>query len=67
MTIISKNVNSAAPADVLACPKLKTPLEKIENALFSPEALTVYPIIGGIPCLRIDNSIFASKYSEYMQ
>jgi hypothetical protein len=32
--------------------------------LFSPEALSVYPIIAGIPCLRMENAIIASKFPE---
>jgi hypothetical protein len=35
--------------------------------LFSPETLVVYPIIGGISCLSIENCIFASKYEEVMK
>ena len=35
--------------------------------LYSDEALVVYPIIGGIPCLRIENGIYASKYEEVMK
>jgi uncharacterized protein YbaR (Trm112 family) len=31
---------------------------------YSPEALVVYPVIGGIPCLREDNGVFASSYKE---
>jgi len=51
---------------VLACPRFKTPLKYIGNMLFSPEALVVYPVIAGIPCLRIENGIFASKYDEVL-
>lgn len=53
-------------SDVLACPKFKTSLKEINGMLFSPEALTVYPIIGGIPCLRVEKGVFASKYEEVM-
>lgn len=66
ITVISKSSDAEMPADVLACPKFKTPLMKKGGMLFSPEALAVYPIVGGIPCLRIENSIFASKYDEVM-
>ena len=54
-------------SDVLACPKYKTPLNNIGGMLFSPEALAVYPTVGGIHCLRIENGIFASKYEEVMK
>ena len=69
LTIIRKDKDSDTelPSGVLACPKFKTPLKKIGGMLFSPEALVVYPIVGGIPCLRIENGIFASKYEEVMK
>jgi uncharacterized protein YbaR (Trm112 family) len=64
ITVIRKEHDSESLPDVLACPMYKTPLTEIEGMLFSPEALTVYPIIGKIPCLRIEKGIFASKYEE---
>lgn len=67
LTIISKESDTALPSGVFACPKFKTPLKEIDNALYSPEALVAYPILGGIPCLRIENGIFASKYQEVME
>jgi len=66
ITIIRKDNDSMQPSHILVCPKFKTPLEELGNMLFSPEALVVYPIVGGIPCLRIENGIFASKYKEVM-
>ena len=65
LTIIRKD-EDARPSYVLACPMFKTPLQEIGGMLFSPEALVVYPIIGGIPCLRMENAVFASKYKEVM-
>lgn len=67
ITIIEKQAVKAEPSSVLACPKFKTPLEEIGGMLFSPEALVVYPIIGGIPCLRTENGICASEYKEVME
>ncbi len=67
LTIIKKKENPHLPSYYLACPKFKTPLEKIGEMLFSPEALVVYPVVGGIPCLRTENGIFASKYKELTQ
>ncbi|ADE13584.1 protein of unknown function DUF343 [Nitrosococcus halophilus Nc 4] len=66
ITIIKKEEDTMSPSHILACPKFKTPLDEIGNMLFSPEALVVYPIIGGIPCLRIENGVFASKYHEVL-
>lgn len=62
LTIISKQNDTELPSNVLACPKLKTPIKKINGALYSPEAFVAYPILGGISCLKIENGIFASKY-----
>ena len=67
LTIISKQSDTELPSDVLACPKFKTPVKKISGALYSQEALVAFPILGGIPCLRIENGIFASKYQEVME
>jgi uncharacterized protein YbaR (Trm112 family) len=66
LTVIRKEADAEPPKKVLACPKFKTPLREVGGMLFSPEALTVYPIVGGIPCLRVENGIFASKYEEVM-
>lgn len=67
LTIIRKNNAGDTPVpNILACPKFKTPLLEIGQMLFSPEALVVYPVIGGIPCLRIENGVFASKFQEIM-
>jgi len=49
----------------LACPQFKTQLEKIDGEYYSCEAMKVYPIINGIPCLRIENGIVASKYAHF--
>jgi len=67
LTIIEKNEYSDCPNYVLADPQFKTSLQEIEGALFSPDSLRVYPIIGGIPCLRLENSIVASKYKEFVK
>ncbi len=50
----------------LACPRHKTQLIDADSMLFSPEALVVYPVVGGIPCLRIENGIVASKFEELL-
>lgn len=60
LTVIRKR-EGPRPAHVFACPRFKTPLEEVAGGLFSPEGLVVYPVLGGIPCLRIENGILASK------
>lgn len=65
ITIIRKTTqDDLFPSYTLACPQFKTRLEESSNMLFSPEALMVYPIVAGIPCLRLENGIVASKYQE---
>jgi SAM-dependent methyltransferase len=64
--IIQKNDTTSEPAFILADPQFKTPLQEKGNVLFSPDSLRVYPIIDGIPCLRIENGIIASKYAEFV-
>lgn len=62
ITVIEKLSDDPTPSHILACPQYKNKLELIDGMLFSDEALSVYPIIGGIPCLRADNAVVASKY-----
>lgn len=62
ITIIEKNTKQKKPSFTLSCPEFKTNLKTIDGMMFSSEALRVYPIIGGIPCLRVENGIFASKF-----
>lgn len=66
ITIIEKTGDARPPGHVLACPRLRTPLERVGNMLFSPESLVAYPIVGGIPCLRVENGILASRYKEFV-
>ena len=66
LTIVEKK-RPATSNHILACPRYKTPLELTGEVLYSPAALTVYPIIGGIPCLRVENGIIASRYTEIMK
>jgi len=66
VTIIQKEVKGRSGNDVFACPSTKTPLIKTEEAFFSKEALVAYPVLAGIPCLRIENGIIASKYEEIL-
>lgn len=68
LTIIRKapRATEAPDSAVLACPRYKTPLVARDGGYFSVEGLVVYPTIGGIPCLRMENGIFASKYLDIM-
>jgi ubiquinone/menaquinone biosynthesis C-methylase UbiE/uncharacterized protein YbaR (Trm112 family) len=65
LTVIEKKAGAEKLPDAFACPKYKTPLQYIGGMYFSPEAMTVYPVLAGIPCLRVENGIIASKFPEF--
>ena len=60
--IIEKNKNYKENEIKLVCPQFKCKLEELSGHLFSHEAMKIYPVINGIPCLRTKNGIIASKY-----
>lgn len=62
--IVIKKQNTTK-GDKLVCPQFKTKIEEVNGAYFSPDSLKVYPIINGIPCLRIEHGITASKYKLF--
>lgn len=64
ITIVQKQGGEGTPEHILACPQFRSPLQSIGGMLFSREALRVYPVLDGIPCLRIENGILASKFEE---
>jgi len=64
ITIIEKTPICTPSQHILACPQFKTKLEDKETFLYSPEALAVYPIICGIPCLRRQNAILATQLNN---
>ena len=67
LTIIRKGHDLESNTSVFACPKFKTPLKKLGDMFFSEDALVVYPVVAEIPCLRIENGVFASKYREVIE
>jgi len=68
LTLIKKRDAGEAHGDkVLACPKFRKPLERMGQHLYSREALVIYPVIEGIPCLRIENGIIASKLPDLIR
>ena len=62
--VVKKDFIENESKDFFACPRYKTRLikDKKENLYFSEEALSVYPIVKGIPCLRKENAIITTKY-----
>lgn len=48
----------------LASPLSKEPLTQAHGHLYSPTDLRVFPVIGGIPCLRPEQGIIASGFVD---
>ncbi|MCK9162401.1 MAG: class I SAM-dependent methyltransferase [Arcobacteraceae bacterium] len=62
--VVKKDFIENENKDFFACPRYKTRLikDKKENLYFSDEALSIYPIVKGIPCLRKENAVLTTKY-----
>lgn len=71
ITVIKKNNNhvncESNEENIMVCPQYKTGLTRINDLLYSEEAQSVYPIIDGIPCLRVENAIVASKFFDIIR
>ena len=65
--VIAKDCATPAPTPVqLVCPRYRTPLTELGGMLYSSEALSVYPLVAGIPCLRPESAILASHYPDVL-
>lgn len=64
--VIEKNYSDINENNFFACPITKNRIVKddIENVYFCPDSMVVYPIIKGIPYLRKENAILATKYES---
>lgn len=60
ITIIRKPEVSRNPP-ALCCPVTRGELVPVNGAMFSPQHLAAYPVLEGIPCLRSENAIVASR------
>ncbi len=60
ITVIRKPRPSANNTPSLCCPATGCSLKEIDGFLFSVDHLAAYPVLDGIPCLRVENSILAS-------
>jgi len=63
ITIIKKP-NSHRNVPQLCCPVTRAELVDLGDALFSPQHLAAYPVLCGIPCLRQENAIVASRLAS---
>lgn len=65
LTVIGKQDGAGGAEPVFVCPLSGGPLLDLAGALFSPEAMVVYPVIGGIACLREQHAVAASAYEDW--
>lgn len=60
ITIIEKNPAADQSLPDWMCPASRAPLRRIDDFLYSDDAGLAYPVLQGIPCLRVDKGIIAS-------
>lgn len=65
ITVISKTPSSKTVAPTIACPRYLTPLTESADSLYSAESFRAYPKIKGVPCLRTEDGIIASRFEEF--
>lgn len=61
LTVIAKKPEAAEVTPTFACPLYGTALQERADCFYSPESMRAYPVIGGIPCLRREHAIIASR------
>jgi SAM-dependent methyltransferase len=62
VTIIDKNAGGASQCvPWLVCPQYRTPMVTAEDLYYSEDSLRAYPVLRGIPCLKPEHGIIASK------
>lgn len=61
LTLIRKSDRRFGAIPAYVCPIFRTPLDEWDDCLFSEKSLRAYPKLRGIPCLRPENAIIASK------
>jgi SAM-dependent methyltransferase len=66
VTVVEKTPKREAGPPVVSCPQCKKPLTPIAEGYYCDnfDCSCVYPTLWGIPCLRKEDAIFASKYRE---
>lgn len=65
LTIIQCNPDNAGTAiPELTCPVTHKPLKLFSDSCYSKDSGLAYPVIGGIPCLLLDNAVLATRYAD---
>jgi SAM-dependent methyltransferase len=61
VTVIAKKPGSEPSTPWLACPQYRTPIVTAEDLYYSADSMRAYPVLRGIPCLKPEHGIIASK------
>ncbi len=61
VTIIAKQPDASPVTPRLVCPQYRTPIVSAEDLHYSAESMRAYPVLRGIPCLKPEHAIIASK------
>ena len=61
---IAPSQANSLPEPALCCPATHRPLDVFEDACYCRESGLAYPVIGGIPCLLMDNAVLATRYLD---
>jgi SAM-dependent methyltransferase len=64
LLLIEKNQSASAAVPTYACPTYRTPMQRYRDCFYSAKSMLAYPILGGVPCLRSDHAIVASKFLD---
>lgn len=64
LTLIRKSDSKQGVTPAFVCPAYRTPLVEAEGCFFSADSMRAYPILHGIPYLRPEQAIIASKLLE---
>jgi len=62
--VLTKDASASSVLPQFACPRYRTVLKAASDCLYSHDSMRAYPVIGGIPCLRSQSGIVASKLGE---
>lgn len=66
LTIIAKAPSAPSAVPRLICPCHGDELEPSHGAYYSRASMRVYPILRGVPCLRPEKAMIASKFADEM-
>lgn len=64
VTVLRKGGVAPASPPGFVCPRYRTPLWEQDGALSAPASGLVYPVLGGVPCLRTRDAIIASRFGD---